>query len=158
MKRSLLLSAAFLLSLTLPAHAITVTGHASAVIKATITATETQQMDFGIISATTGGGTVTMSPAGVKTSSLTSYGVSKASIFTIKAEPTTALTVSFANGTLNSSGNSMTLNNFTSTSSPASNTTDGSGNLTLNVGADLILGTNQASGSYTGTYNVTLSY
>lgn len=140
------------------AQAIVVTGHATAIIKRTITATETQQMNFGTISSGTTAGTVTLSAAGVRSSSLSFYGTSNPGVFTITAEPATPLTISFANGTLSNGSSTMALTNFTTSTTPASSTTDSSGNLTLNVGADLAVAANQASGTYTGTYNVTISY
>ncbi len=140
------------------ANAITVTGNATAIIKRNITATETQQMNFGTISTSGTAGTVTLSPAGARSSTLAYYGTSKAGVFTITGEPSTALTVSFGNGTLSNGANTMALTNFTTSSTPASTTTDSSGNLTLNVGADLAVAANQASGTYTGTYTVTISY
>lgn len=143
---------------TASAYAITVTGNASAVIRRTIAATETQTMNFGTISSGTTAGTVTLSPAGVRTSSLSYYGTSRPGIFTITGEPSTPLVISFANGTLSNGANTMTLSNFTTSTTPASSTTDSSGNLTLNVGADLAVAANQASGNYTGTYAVTISY
>ena len=139
-------------------YAITVTGNASAVIRRNIAATETQTMNFGTISSGATAGTVTLSPAGVRTSTLSYYGTSRPGIFSITGEPSTPLTVSFGNGTLSNGANTMTLSNFTTSTTPASSTTDSSGNLTLNVGADLAVAANQASGNYTGTYTVTISY
>lgn len=147
-----------LLVSTVSAYAITVTGNVSAVIRRNIAATETQSMNFGTISSGTTAGTVTLSPAGVRTSTLSYYGTSRPGIFTITGEPSTPLTISFTNGTLSNGANTMALSNFTTSTTPASSTTDSSGSLTLNVGADLAVAANQASGNYTGTYNVTISY
>lgn len=163
MKKSLLLTATIIaLSASTAAYAISVTGNANAVIKATISATETQRMNFGTISSAATAGIVKISPAGSVSSSTNDFYATpspNAGIFSITAEPSTQLTVSFTNGTLTSGANSMALSNFTTTSSPASNTTaPTTGALTLNVGADLAIGAAQASGSYVGTYNVTLSY
>lgn len=159
MKKSLFFAIAILgLSTATSVYAISITGNVSAVIKAAITAIQTQQMNFGTISSAATAGTVTLSPAGVRTSTLQYYNTAAAGTFTITAAPSTALTVTYGNGTLTSGANNMTVSNFTSSSTPASNTTDGSGNLTLNVGADLAVGANQPSGSYAGTYTVTLSY
>lgn len=143
---------------TVSAYAITVTGNASAIIRRTIAATETQTMNFGTISSAATAGTVTLSPAGARTSTLSYYGTSRPGVFSITGEPSTPLTISFGNGTLSNGANTMTLSNFTTSTTPASSTTDSSGNLTLNVGADLAVGANQASGNYTGTYTVTISY
>lgn len=160
MKKSLLLFSALVgLSFASSAQAITVTGTVQAVIKGAITATETQQMNFGTISSAATAGVVTMTAAGVRSSSsLSFYNNSQAGIFNVTADPSTALTISFANGTLSSGSNNMTLSNFTHSTSTGTDTTDSSGKLTLNVGADLNVGASQPSGSYSGTYNVTLSY
>lgn len=160
MKKSLLLFSALVgLSLASSAQAITVAGTVQAVIKGAITATETQQMNFGTISSAATAGVVTMTAAGVRSSSsLSFYNNSQAGIFNVTADPSTALTISFANGTLSSGSNNMTLSNFTHSTSTGTDTTDSSGKLTLNVGADLNVGASQPSGSYSGTYNVTLSY
>lgn len=143
---------------SVPAYAITVTGNASAIIKRNITATETQTMDFGTISSGATAATVTLSPAGARSSTLSYYGTSRPGVFNITGEASTPLTISFGNGTLSNGANTMVLSNFTSSTTPASSTTDSGGNLTLNVGADLAVGANQASGTYTGTYTVTVSY
>ena len=159
MKKSLLLFSALVgLSLASGAEAVTVSGTVKAVIKGAITATQTQEMNFGTISSSGAGAAVTMDPSGVRTSTLSFYNNSQAGIFSITAEPSTALTISFGNGTLTSGANSMTLSNFTHSTNTGTDTTDSSGKLTLNIGADLNVGANQASGAYAGTYNVTLSY
>lgn len=140
------------------AYAITVTGNANAIIKRNISATETQTMNFGTISSGATAAAVTLSPAGTRSSTLSYYGTANPGVFNITGEPSTPLVVSFSNGTLSNGANTMALSNFTTSTTPASSTTDSSGNLTLNVGADLAVGANQASGTYTGTYTVTISY
>jgi hypothetical protein len=51
----------------------------------------------------------------------------------------------------------MTVNNFQSTPAAGAYTLAGA-TTTLNVGADLNVGANQASGTYTGTFNVSVNY
>lgn len=150
------ISGVFLSSL---ASAATITGNATVLIQNTIGTSQTQQMNFGTVSPTANTGVVTLSPAGVASSStLGTYGNGAAGKFNIVAQPSTLLQISFSNGTVSNGSESMTLDNFTSTSVPASNTTDSSGNLALSVGANLNVGANQPSGIYNGTYTVTVSY
>lgn len=141
------------------AGAATITGNATVLIQNTIGTSQTQQMNFGTVSPTANSGVVTLSPAGVASSStLGTYGTGAAGKFNIVAQPATLMQISFSNGTVSNGSESMTLDNFTYTSTPASNTTDASGNLALSVGANLNVGANQPSGTYNGTYTVTVSY
>lgn len=150
-----------LLGISTAALAISVTGNATAIIKKALTATQVTPMNYGTIGVPTAGGTVTISPAGNVSTSATGFNFSgspTAGSFTITGEPSTSLTISFQNGSLTGAGTAMTLNNFTSTPAAGSVTTNTSGSVTLNVGADLVVGASQASGTYTGTYQLTVSY
>ncbi len=57
-----------------------------------------------------------------------------------------------------SGANSMRVNNFVDSTFGFSTPLDGTGNLDLTVGARLVIGANQALGSYSGTYNLTVTY
>lgn len=143
------------------AWAVTVTGTADAIIKKALSATQNTHMNFATIQTPTAGGTVTISPAGVVTTGATGFtfsGTPTAGNFTLSGDNAAPLTVSFANGSLTGPGTAMLLQNFTSNPVVGSITTSASGSVTLNVGADLIVGTSQTSGTYTGTYIVTVSY
>lgn len=135
------------------------TGNASAQIQQAISITEDTQMDFGTVAVDSSGGTVTISAAGSVSGpgGYTFSGSPAAGTFTASGDASTAVTVSFTDGSLTGPGTAMTLNNFTHDAggSPA---TDGSGDLTFNVGADLVVNAAQASGSYSGTYTVTVNY
>lgn len=142
------------------ANAVTATGQATVVIQSAITATPVQTMNFGTIVPSTTAATVTMSAAGVRSApaGVSTYGTSQAGTFTITAAPSTPLTFTFTNGTLTSGANNMTLQNFTHTTSTGTDTTPATGPMTLNVGGDLLVGANQATGTYNGTYQVTVGY
>ena len=145
----------------LPALAVTVTGNADAIIKRALTATQNTHINFATIQAPTTGGTVTISPAGVVSTAATGFsfsGTPTAGNFTITGDASTPLTVSFTNGTLSGPGTAMAIQNFTTTPATGSITTNSSGSVSINVGADLIVGTNQTSGTYAGTYQMTVSY
>ena len=135
------------------------TGNASAQIQTAITITEDTQMDFGIIAVDTSGGTVTISSAGAVSGpgTYSFSGSPAAGTFTASGDASTAVTISFTNGSLTGPGTAMTLNNFTHDAG-GSPTTNGTGDLTFNVGADLVVGANQTAGAYSGTYTVTVNY
>lgn len=77
--------------------------------------------------------------------------------FSITGQPNTTIKVTLPSSTtLTGPGAAMTVNNFAAdTTTP---TLDNAGNLSLKVGARLNIGTNQAPGTYKGTYTVTVSY
>lgn len=158
MKRTIL-SIITVLSMPTIASAITVNGDVSVIILGALSATQTQAMNFGRVLPGASAGIVTLSAAGAATSTtLGTYGTASAGHFNITAQPSTLLTIGFGNGTVTNGSNTMAVDTFTSTSVPTNNTTDPTGLLALNVGANLHVGANQAAGTYTGTYTVTVSY
>lgn len=160
MIKSLILGTVFI-GISLSAGAVTVTGNADAIIKKALSATENTHLNYATIQAPATGGTVTISPAAVvssTTSGFTFSGTPTAGNFTITGDASTPVTVSFTNGSLTGPGSAMALQNFTSNPAVGSVTLNASGSATLNVGADLIVGANQTSGTYAGTYQVTVSY
>jgi len=134
----------------------------------------TTGLAFGSMAAGTGG-TVTVSPAGVRTKTggvvLVSSGAGSADSFTVhgftlplNSNHTHTYSITLpANGTvtLSSGGNNMAVNNFLS-SPPAGTSTGtlatGTVDQILNVGATLTVGASQAPGTYSGTYTVTVVY
>lgn len=141
---------------------------ASAVIISPLSITHVAGADlhFGVIWKGTTAGVVTVSPANVRSST---GGVTLAMIspvntvasFTITGELGRAITITLppspAGITITDGTNNMTVNNFQST--PASGTyTLAGATTTLNVGADLNVNADQPSGTYTGTFNVSVNY
>ncbi|MGF1593488.1 MAG: DUF4402 domain-containing protein [Kiloniellaceae bacterium] len=135
------------------------TGNASAEIQQAISITEDTAMDFGTIAVDGSGGTVTIDSTGDVTgpAGYTFTGSPAAGTFTASGDASTAVTIGFTAGSLTGPGAAMTLNNFTHDAggTPA---LDGTGDLTFNVGADLVVNAAQVSGSYSGTYTVTVNY
>lgn len=80
--------------------------------------------------------------------------------FGISGQPNANISISLPSSiTLNgSNGGTMTVNNFTGYPSSTTTTLSASGARSLYVGADLNIGAAQASGTYSGTYNVTVNY
>lgn len=128
------------------------------------TLTPTRDLALGRFVAA-GGGTVVVSPAGVRSKTgavvLLSGGTVSSAAFTLsesgngKSLAWTSIGLP-ASATLTSSGGAtMTLTNFTST--PAA-TFVGSTLTQLTVGATLNVGPNQATGNYSGSFAVTVDY
>lgn len=118
---------------------------------------------FGEVATGPTPGTAIVTPAGVRT--LTggvtpgpSGGVTSAQ-FTVTGIPlfTYAITLP-GSAVLTSGGNTMTVNTFTSNPSGTGQLQVILGSQILTVGATLNVGANQASGTYTGTFNVTVVY
>ena len=126
-------------------------------------------MNFGVLIANSGGYTVTLNvtgdnlrtaPAGVALTGGTTYQDTPAlASFTITGEPNTSFaiglpsSISLSNGTA-----SMTVDAFSSSLGVTSTIDATEGEATLNVGATLAVGANQASGLYTSTFDVTVNY
>lgn len=131
------------------------------------TVAKTQDLSFGGFVAG-GGGTVTVSPAGARTSGgdvtlLTSgvFAQFSPAVFDISGSALTAYSITLpADGTVSvtsAQGHSMSLRSFTS--SPAgSGQLSGSGSQTLSVGATLVVGNSQPSGNYSGSFAVTVVF
>ena len=122
----------------------------------------TRALAFGELVAGATSGTAVVTPAGSRTltggvTAGNSGGITSAS-FTVTGLPLFTYAITLPGSTsITAGGNSMTVNTFTSTPS-------GSGQLgvlgsqALTVGATLVVGASQASGSYSGTFNVTVVY
>lgn len=128
-----------------------------------LTFSNTRGLDFGRFVAGTGG-TVILAPNGARSRTgavvlLNSPTVGQASFNAIRASGNkSSVIISLpANGSirLNSGANSMAVNTFVST--PAS-TGSIQTPMTLSVGATLVVAPNQAPGTYSGTFNVTVNY
>ncbi|KAF0196210.1 MAG: YapH protein, partial [Bacteroidetes bacterium] len=107
-------------------------------------------------------GTVTITPAGVRshTGGVTpsAIGTYNNAIYTATGEPNATYSITLpASTTISSGANSMTVNNFTSDPTPTG-LLNGGGSQTINVGATLNVGASQATGNYSGTYDVTIAY
>ena len=144
---------ALLLLQALPAHPANKVG----------TVSTTRNLAFGRFVAATGG-TITIDPAGVRSKTgglvLLSGGAVTSSSYSLTESGTgkslrwTTITLP-GSATLSSGGATMTLSNFVS---DPPNTVLGTARTTMTVGATLTVAANQAPGSYTGTFAVTVNY
>lgn len=122
----------------------------------------TQNMAFGTLAPDVLiSGTAVIDPStGIKTITGGVFdfgGVHNPAIFAVAGKKNTAFTITLPGAiTLDSGGNSMTLNTFTS--NPAVGLLDSAGAATITVGATLQVGANQATGSYTGLFDITVNY
>jgi hypothetical protein len=130
---------------------------------AVIAISNTQGLAFGKFVAGSAG-SVTVSPGGVRSTSggvvLMSSGAGAAAQFAVSGDANATYVISLpADGTVSlaSGANSMAVNTFTSSPSPTG-TLGAGGTQTLSVGATLSVGSNQASGSYSGSFDVTVNY
>ena len=126
-------------------------------------------LEFGTIAGDgTFPGTVTIDPiTGNKTVGGGAYdfgGLHSRAEFEVKGTKDAIFTITLpASVTLTSGGNSMTLDNFTSTPSGTGDLSTegdlpGNGKATVYVGAILQVGTNQAAGTYSGAFTVIVNY
>jgi len=144
----------------------TATATATATIVTPISIVEAVNMNFGNVAVQVGtGGTVVMTPAGVRsvTGGVTLpavAGVVTAASFTVNGQGTYtyAITLPVAATTLTSGANTMTANTFTST--PSGTGALVAGTQTLNVGATLNVAAAQAPGVYVSgvPFSVTVNY
>ena len=125
-----------------------------------VTIAETQQMNYGTIAVTSGGGTVTIAASGTISApgGFTVSGVTSPGKFHVIGKQDCAVSISFLVGSLMGPGTAMTIQNFT-TNAGANPTLDHSnGILDFTVGADLLVNSSQLGGSYAGTYSVMVIY
>ena len=159
MKRALLGAAIAALAMNAPAaHAASTTATAKAKILRQITLANTSDLQYATIISGATPSTVAVSPAGVPTCGvgLSCTGTMTAANFNVQGTSGAVVLVGGDSSvTLNGSlGGTMT---STLTYSSA-NITLGSTGGSFQVGGTLSVGANQASGDYSGTFNVTANY
>ncbi len=152
-------AAAAALVLSSPAHAASATGSATVRILQAILITKNSDLNFGKVIAGPSPATVSVAESGARTCSgaITCYGESTAAAFAVVGTDGETVTVSLASRqiTLNGGGNnSMTLLLRSSTNTLL--LTDGKASFRL-AGA-LVVGANQAAGTYTGQFEVAVNY
>lgn len=145
------------------AGAATDSATATATVMTSIAITNNTDLDFGAFSPSTGG-TVIIGTDGARSKTgavvLSSGDTGGRAQFTVTGatDATYAITLP-GNGTVslsNGGGGSMDVNDFVS--NPSGTGTLTGGTETLYVGATLTVGSGQASGSYTGSFDVSVEY
>lgn len=152
-------------ALAAPGGSATMTGTASATIITPISIVATAPLSFGVMAQPTAAGTVTVSTAGVVTTSGGMVGNTaiaqgsagpQAGKFRVSGEPGRQffVTLPLAATVSRSGGGAMTITLFTVgalTGSPV-------GTLDIAVGGTLAVGGGQPIGTYAGSYQITASY
>ncbi len=129
-------------------------------IAAPISISNTANLDFGTMVTTGTAGTVTVTPAGARSSVDVDLlgGVPAAAAFDVTGEGNANYSITVPSSTtLSSGGDTMTVDTFTDDAG-ASPRLPGGGSETFNVGATLNVGATQAAGTYSGTFSVTVNY
>ncbi len=116
-------------------------------------------LDFATIAPTGTAGTVTLTPASARSSVnvVLVGGTPSAASFNVTGDSGANYSVTLpSTADLTSGANTMTVDTFTDDTGP--NTKLSGGSDTFNVGATLNVAADQAPGSYSGTYSVTVNY
>jgi hypothetical protein len=139
------------------------TASAGARIITPISITKTTDLNFGDVVAGSSAGSVVLTTAAARSSTGgttlgNGTGVAAAA-FTVagQASSTYAITLPASTVSITSGANSMTVDNFTSNPAGTGTLSTG-GSQALAVGGTLNVGASQATGSYTGTFTVTVNY
>jgi hypothetical protein len=145
----------------------TLAANAAAVIIEPITITQNSALNFGTIMRGSTPSTVVVSTTGVRSlgsgdailSSLAP--AASAATFTIDGSDGAAYTITIPTLAVNitSGANTMSVDSWTSNpAAPITGNFPSPGTVSLSIGATLTVGAGQASGSYTGTFNVSVDY
>lgn len=138
----------------------TATFDATATILEALTVTNNTNLNFASIVPDAAPGTVAVDVAGERTcaANLTCTGATEAADFTVVGTANSTYTVSLpADANIVSGANTMLVNNFVSSLVGETGTLAG-GTDTFQLGATLNVGANQATGTYSGTFDVTVEY
>ncbi len=137
--------------------------NATAKIVSPIAIAKTSDLQFGSVAPSASAGTVVITTAGARSATGGATLVSDGSAITAAAfhvtgapNATYAITLP-GSATISSAGNNMTVDTFASNPS-GTGTLSAGGAQDVSVGATLNVGANQAQGSYTGTFSVTVAY
>jgi Mat/Ecp fimbriae major subunit len=157
-KKIALMGAAIAAMVSTGANAATVTATADVQILAPVALSQTAGLDFGIVAAGSGAGTVTLN-TGSNTANcsvgLACVGTASRGTFSVTGANTTTVVITVdASTVLTGAGANMGL---TLTPSAASVTATGAPQ-TFYVGGVLSVGASQVAGTYTGTYAVSAEY
>lgn len=134
----------------------------------TLSMEQVTPLNFGAIERLAGNSVVRIAPqTGTRTVVSGAGGINlisspppTAGQFSISGQPNVSVSIALPSSTIisGSNGGTMTVNNFTGYPSSTSSPLNNSGELNLYVGADLNIGAAQTSGTYSGTYTVTVNY
>lgn len=163
-KVAILAAAIAVLSSPSAMHAAEATSSASAEVMTPIAISNTAALRFGKFSALTGG-TVVISAAGARSATgavvLSSTNAGGAASFSVTGDNNATYAITLPNSATITHGvdNTKTMSIGTFTSNPSgTGTLSAGGAQTLSVGATLTVGNAQTTGSYSGTFDVSVEY
>jgi len=146
-------AAATVLAAGVAQAATSITGTATATVTGALSVVQTSPLNFGSFSAGTTAGTI--NNYGVTTGGTTVISAGGPAIFTANGNANTNFTITASSTVVLTSGvNSMTA----ALTAPSFSALDNVGARAFNVIGTLTVPANQAAGSYTGTYNVSVNY
>jgi hypothetical protein len=171
MKKLLIAISAAVMMLTVAPSAqaqLSVDGAATVDILRALTLTESTPMSWGSV-ARPGNGTadytLNYSTGAVTLSANTStafpgfsWDNGAAGVWAVTGEPSTAISFSVSIGAFDGTGVSVQAAHINATSASGTDTLDGSGNFTLNVGGIIRVASNASLGAHTSTVTVTVDY
>jgi hypothetical protein len=144
-------------------HAAQTSANATATVVAPLAITKVADLSFGSFSTNAAGQTVTMSPAGVRSTSgaIAMAGTTTAATFNVVGSGTLTYAITLPSSIEMTTGSgganeTMTVSGFTS--NPSGTGTLTAGAQTLAVGATLTTVAGQAGGVYSGSFNVSVDY
>ena len=154
---------ATLSTLSVSAIAATATGQASATVLTPITISPVTPLNFGTLAGNASGGTVTVTALNARSqvgSVVFATGGFSAASFKVDGTGGQTFAVTYPTVPLSVSNGAVTMP-FTvtgQTTGTLSGTFPSLGTLTFQVGGTLTVGANQAAGTYTGSYTMTVEY
>lgn len=147
-------------TLTMDCGALQDSVAATATLGAFISISNTGSLDFGKAAPTGTAGTVTITPAGGRSAinvDLFGGGTVGSAGFNVTGEPSQGYAITLpSSATLTGPSATMTVDSFIHDAGGTPTLSGGSDS--FNVGATLHVGANQAAGTYSGTFAVTVSY
>lgn len=141
-----------------PAHAETARGDATVKILQAITVSKTADLNFGNVVPSAAAATVAVGEDGTRTcgTGLSCYGTTTSGAFNVTGTAGETVSVGIDNATIQLSNGTQSMAVALSTSTSSLTLAGGTGS--FRVGGTLSVGANQAAGTYTGQYNVSVNY
>ena len=147
-------------TMTMDCGTVQATADVTATLLAPISISSSGDLAFGTMLTTGTAGTVTVTPAGVRTCSpeVDCFGgFPAAASFDVTGASGATYSITLpSSATLTSGGDTMTIDTFNHDAGGTPTLSGGSD--TFNVGATLNVGATQAGGTYSGTFSVTVNY
>ena len=146
-------------TMTMDCGTVQATVDVTATLLAPISISSSGDMAFGTMLTTGTAGTVTVTPAGARSSVNVDLlgGFPAAAAFDVTGEGANTYSITLpSSATLTSGGDTMTIDTFNHDAGGTPTLSGGSD--TFNVGATLNVGATQAGGTYSGTFSVTVNY